>query len=199
MQQKHCNANNITYGTLTSFSACGTKPFEGAKEKPRKVDAKIDIIFPEVTFPSNKLYKEWGEKNIEKMVLYHHELLRKSVVGDIFPKEDTLFETATKKTVLFFLEALGGGEKYTSVHGHPALRNRHFHITIDEKAREIWLMLYKKTIKDMQMPVEYIEEFWNWIEALSIRMINRRTSVMDIERYPYSSVFHETSLIETEE
>jgi hemoglobin len=35
------------------------------------------------------------------------------------------------------------------------------------------------------MPITYAEEFWHWIEALSIRMINRRTTVEPIRRYPY--------------
>ena len=123
------------------------------------------------------------------MVRYHHGLLRKSAIGNLFPADDAMFTFATEKTADFFVEALGGDKAYTPVHGHPALRMRHFHITIDEKGREIWLMMYKKTINDLGMPIGCIEEFWNWIEPLSIRMINRRTTVAPIERRSYSTIW----------
>jgi len=179
---------------VSMFSACGTKPFQSATETHYIGEAKIDFVYPEVPFPTISLYRAWGEENIRKMVHYHHRLLRKSAIGDLFPRNDAMFAFATEKTADFFVEALGGEKLYTPVHGHPALRMRHFHITIDEKGREIWLMLYKKTLQDLAMPPECIEEFWNWIEPLSIRMINRRTTVSAIERYPYSSVFHQNKI-----
>ena len=183
------SAHAIDYSKITTFSACGMKTFQGATELPRVADERIDFVFPAVIFPSNKLYFSWGEENIRKMVIYHHMLLRKSSIGNLFPKDNVKFEFATNKTADFFVEALGGGNIYSAIHGHPALRMRHFQMTIDEKAREIWLIMYKKTIKDLAMPREFIEEFWNWIEPLSIRMINRRTTVMDIPRFFYSDMF----------
>ena len=178
-----------TGSPVTSFSACGTRPFQPAGETAHTAEAKIDFVYPEVPFPSNTLHKRWGEANIRKMVRYHHGLLRKSVIGALFPTDDAAFAFATEKTADFFVEALGGDRNYTPVHGHPALRMRHFHITIDEKGREIWLMMYKKTINDLKMPSACIEAFWNWIEPLSIRMINRRTTVTDIARYPFASMW----------
>ncbi len=185
-------SDEIDYSKISTFRACGTSQFQGAGEVPRTAEAKIDFVFPAVIFPSNRLYKLWGENNIRDMVFYHHRLLRKSSIGSFFSKDDAMFEFATQKTGDFFVEALGGGSVYSSVYGHPALRMRHFHMTIDEKAREIWLMLYKKTIKELAMPSDCIEEFWNWIESLSIRMINRRTTVMDIPRFRFNDMFKES-------
>lgn len=176
---------------VPSFNACGTKPFQPASQTPHTAEAKIDFLYPEVPFPSDTLYKVWGDETIRRMVRYHHGLLRKSAIGDLFPADNNAFALATEKTADFFVEALGGEKVYTPVQGHPALRMRHFHITIDEKGREIWLMMYKKTINDLTMPSQCIEEFWNWIEPLSIRMINRRTTVADITRYPYASIWND--------
>lgn len=176
--------------TVSQFNACGTKPFQPAGAHPHTAEAKIDFVYPEVPFPTDRLCKEWGEANLRAMVRHHHGLLRKSAIGALFPTDDAAFAFATEKTADFFVEALGGTKGYTPLHGHPALRMRHFHITIDEKGREIWLMLYKKTINDLQMPSDCIEEFWNWIEPLSIRMINRRTTVAPVERYPYPVIWN---------
>ena len=81
---------------------------------PHTAEAKIDFVYPEVPFPTIILIQQWGEENIRKMVHYHHELLRKSAVGDLFPSDDTAFTHATEKTADFFVEALGG-ESYNFV------------------------------------------------------------------------------------
>jgi hemoglobin len=171
------------------FNACGSRPFEGAGAQPRTADAKVDFVYPEVTFPSDELYRVWGEANIRKMVRHHHGLLRKTVLGAMFPADDAAFEAATEKAADFFVEALGGAKRFTEAHGHPALRLRHMHLVIDENARDIWLMMYRKTMLECAMPSECTEAFWNWIEALSIRMINRRTTVEPIVRYPFGQYF----------
>jgi len=170
---------------LHGFNHCGVGPFEGAGAAPRVADAKIDFIYPEVTFPSDALYREWGEANIRELVRYHHGLLRKTVLGAMFPEDDAAFAAATEKAADFFVEALGGAKHFTEAHGHPALRMRHLHLVVDEKARDIWLMMYRKAMLERAMPEAHAESFWNWIEALSIRMINRRTTVEPIARYPY--------------
>lgn len=180
------NIQNIS--NISSFVSCGKSKFQGAGEEPRVTDAKIDFIYPPVVFPSNKILKAFGEENIRAMVLHHHLLLRKSSIADMFPKDEKEFLEGTQRTADFFVEALGGGDVFTKKYGHPVLRERHFRFIIDEKGREIWLMLYKKTLKDINFPKEFIEEFWNWIEPLSIRMINRRTTALPPMRYPFESI-----------
>lgn len=68
-----------------------------------------------------------------------------------------MFAFATEKRQTSLSKPSAAEKFYTPVHGHPALRMRHFHITIDEKGREIWLMLYKKTLQDLAMPSEFID------------------------------------------
>ncbi|HOI82898.1 MAG TPA: globin [Campylobacterales bacterium] len=183
-----CHAGHENIQNISSFASCGQSKFQGAGDEPREADAKMDFIYPPVVFPSNKILKVFGEANIRAMVLHHHSLLLKSSVGDMFPQDEKEFLEGTEKTADFFVEALGGGDIFSSKHGHPALRGRHFRFTIDEKGREIWLMMYKKTLKEIDFPKEFIGEFWNWIEPLSIRMINRRTTAMPPERYYFESI-----------
>lgn len=191
MSEQNCGYHNESTNiqNITSFSSCGQGTFPPAGEEVRLADAKLDFIYPEVPFPSKKTYSIMGAEKIRAMVFYHHTLLRGSSLGHLFPADDEMFAKGTEKTAEFFIEALGGGETYTQKHGHPALRMRHFPFTIDENARVIWLMMYKKTLKDLDFPKELLEEFWNWIEALSIRMINRRTTISPLERFTYSSVW----------
>ncbi|MBN2895502.1 MAG: globin [Campylobacterales bacterium] len=157
-------------------------------EEVRVVDAMIDFIYPEVPFPSKRIFEALGEERIRALVVYHHDLLRKTKVGDLFPANDEAFKAAVHKSADFFVEALGGGATFTSVHGEPHLRSRHFKVSIDENARDIWLLMFKKALKEQHFPKAHLQEFWEWIEALSIRMINRRTTMEPICRYYWSEI-----------
>ena len=149
----------------------------------------IKSITPEMPLlPSLRLYKYWGEAKIRQMVRYHHYLLRLSIIDNFLPEDNLQFEYATAKTADFFVDVLSNGRFTKSIYGYPALKMRYFQITIDEHARDVWLDTYKKAIIDMRMPSECIEDFWNWIESLSLWMINRRT-MSQTPRYPYHEIW----------
>jgi len=188
-------AQSLPEKEITSFAACGqSKTFPAPRDEPRWVEPKIDFVYPELYFPSNRIFKVFGEANIRAMVFYHHSLLKKTTLGHLFAQEEKEFMMATEKTADFFVEALGGGDVFTPKHGHPALRMRHFRFDVDEAARDIWLAMYKKTLKEVDFPKELLEEFWNWIEPLSIRMINRRTTTEAPARYFWADVKAEFGL-----
>lgn len=154
----------------------------------RVVEAMIDIIYPSVPFPSNKIYKALGAKGIRDMVEHHHNLLLKTTLKTLFPQHPEALKLVVDKSIDFFIEALGGGAVFTSQHGEPHLRMRHFKVPINENDREIWLAMYKKTLKELNFPKELLEEFWSWIEPLSIRMINRRTTMNPIKRHYWHDI-----------
>lgn len=171
------------------FSECDTNaPFPKTDENPRHAHPKIDMIFPELFFPSNKTYLAVGEAKIREVVKVHHDLVRKSKIGHLYPQDETDFIAATTKIEDFFVQMLGGADLYTSKQGHPKLRNRHFPFEVTEAGRDIWLMSFRKALKQYAIPQELLPEIWNWVEAISIRMINRRTSMEMVKRYPFESI-----------
>ncbi|MDY0116107.1 MAG: globin [Sulfurimonadaceae bacterium] len=202
--EKNCSnnetKNSCQNGRMNAFTQVSqkeskmepqSKKFRFGGDEVRVVEAMIDIIFPSVQFPSNKIYKALGEEKIRQMVRYQHDLLLKTKVGKLFPANVEAYNMVVDKTADFFVEVLGGDNVFTSVHGEPNLRGRHFHIPVDESDREIWLAMYKKTLKELAFPKEHLEEFWNWIEPLSVRMINRRTNMDSIKRYYWTDVKEE--------
>lgn len=138
--------------------------------------------------PSINLYITWGEEKIRQMVRYHHYLLRLSKIDNFLSHDPAQFDHATAKTADYFVDVLSRGKFSNASYPYPALKLRYFQITIDEYARDIWLEMYKKAIIDMKMPSECIEGFWNWIEPLSLWMVNRRT-LSEIPRYPYKDIW----------
>ncbi|MCD6258622.1 MAG: globin [Helicobacteraceae bacterium] len=187
-QNSSCQSGRINSFTQVQQMQNRPNKLRFGGDEVRVIDSMIDIIYPPVPFPSNKIYKALGEMKIREMVTHHHELLLKTKVGKLFPAHPEALKMVIDKSADFFVEALGGGDIFTSVHGEPHLRMRHFKIPIDENDREIWLAMYKKTLKEIAFPREHLEEFWNWIEPLSIRMINRRTNMDAIKRHHWHEI-----------
>jgi hemoglobin len=171
------------------FSECDTShPFPPTLSFTRTGAAKIDMIYPGVSFPSNKIYKQVGEEAIRKLVQKHHELVRESKIAFMYPKDDEKFNKATRIIEDFFVQMLGGGDIYTAKQGHPRLRDRHFPFEINEEGRDIWLICFKKALKQNSFPKELLPEIWDWVEALSLRMVNRRTTMSELKRYPFEKI-----------
>lgn len=171
------------------FSECNThSPFPLASSNARKGHPKVDLIYPEVLFPSNQIFKRVGEEKIRELVYLQHVLLRKSKIGNLYPQDDKEFDSAMKIIEDFFVQMLGGEDIYTSKQGHPRLRDRHFPFEVNEEGRDIWLACCKKALKDLDFPKDLLPEFWNWVESLSIRMVNRRTTMCAMKRYPFETI-----------
>ncbi len=142
------------------------------------------VGYPAVPFPSRRIFEVAGETMLRLLVKRHHERLLKTPVGHLFPSEPSRFNAGVEKTADFIVEATGGPARFTSVFGHTCMRTRHFPFTIDEQAREIWLAQLLLAFDDIGFPQEVRQEYWDWVESLSIRVINRRTMRADPRRYP---------------
>lgn len=137
-------------------------------------------------FPSQRVFKIAGEELLRTLVKRHHERLLNTPVAHLFPTDPVRFNVGVNKTADFIIEASGGPAGFTSIHGHTCMRTRHFPFTIDEQAREIWLAQLLLAFDDVAFPEDIKQEYWDWVESLSIRIINRRTMRASPRRYPLS-------------
>lgn len=152
----------------------------------RTVDAATELLLPAVQFPSRGLLETVGEARLRKVVVRHHELLAAGPVAGMFPADPGVFAGLVAKVADFFVETCGGPANYTPVHGNTCMRTRHFPFTIDEGTCEVWLDALWCAMDEVDFPVEAREEYWNWLEAFSVRMINRRTMKAQPVRIPYA-------------
>jgi len=104
----------------------------------------------------------------------------------LYPSDAERFAHAVKKAADYAVEATGGPAAFTPVNGNTCMRTRHFPFTIDEAAREIWLGQLWLSFDEVGFPAEVREEYWNWQEAMSIRMINRRTTKAAPRRFTFA-------------
>jgi hemoglobin len=165
--------------------ACSThsQPMAVA-EAVRWKEASADLDFPPVPLPSQRIFAVAGEPMLRALVQRHHERLRESNLAHLFPADPDRFALAVEKSADFIIEATGGSPRYTPAHGDTCMRTRHYPFLIDESAREVWLAQLLLSFDEVGFPHDIHLEFWDWLEALSIRMINRRTMRAQPKRYP---------------
>ncbi len=170
-----------------SQSGCPVHLPKFGSATPPTVEAMHDVLYPAVPFPSNRVFAVAGEAKIRELVGYHHDLLRISPVKHLFESTDLKFARLVKRTADFFVEMFGGPAYFTPEQGAPNLRTRHFPFTISEKDRLVWLDRFEQALVETEFPAQSYEEVWNWVEPLSIRMINRRTTTHEVERLEYQT------------
>jgi len=157
-------------------------------EAIRVIDASHDLDFPPIPFPSLRVLRIAGEPMLRKLVLRHHELMRQSSIGDLFPADREQFMILVHKAGEFVVEACGGPDRYSAQFGTTCMRTRHLPFSIDEDGRHTWLRALWQAFDEVAFPDDVREEYWNWVEAMSIRMITRRRMRTQPPRYPYAQM-----------
>ncbi|HXL73237.1 MAG TPA: hypothetical protein VN963_06380 [bacterium] len=124
--------------------------------------------------PSRDIYPLMGEENIFKMLSDFYKELEKSEIRPMFPPD---LEEASQKSAKFFVQVLGGPPLYVIDHGPPRMRARHIPFEIDEKARQVWLSCFMKTLenanKKYNFPMQHMDEFKTFLESFSAWMVNK--------------------------
>ena len=176
-----CDGKRVTDIPSSHSCACSGDP---AREVGRTVDTATELVLPAVQFPSRRVLEIAGEEKLRQVVRRHHALLQASPIADLFPKNPWVFAKLAEKVADFVVEACGGAATYSAQHGNTCMRTRHFPFTIDESARETWLAALFRAMEDMDFPIDVREEYWNWLESFSVRMINRRIMKAQPARIP---------------
>jgi hemoglobin len=145
---------------------------------------EVDLLFPPSPPPAATLLGQAGESALRGLVRHHHVLLRRSSIGDLFPRDQKRFDAVVEHIAEFVINSVNGHPEGQDSRGLIWFRSRHLPLTIDETARNVWLGALLASFDDVDFPEPAREVFWNWVEALSIRAITRRTMVGQPRRYP---------------
>jgi hemoglobin len=149
-----------------------------------RTDLAFDLAFPSIPCPSPTAFAGAGEAALRALVRCHHERLRNSSIGHLFPADPSRFAAVVERIADFVADTTIGAGRSTQSQVYTWLRAQHFPITIDETARNVWLAKLLLAFDDIGFPDEARREYWNWVEALSILVINRRTMITQPRRYP---------------
>jgi hemoglobin len=162
--------------------ACSLQQALTPSDELRWVGAGHDLDFPPVPFPTRRVLQRAGEATLRTLVARQHQRLLATPIAHLFPRDPAGFAQAIQRSADFVVQACGGSDDYTHRRGATCMRTRHLPFTIDEAGREHWLMALWWAFDDVAFPADVREELWNWLEAMSIRMVNRRTQRAQPER-----------------
>lgn len=139
---------------------------------------------PQGINPSSEIYCIMGEDAIYRMLEDFYTELEKSPIRSMFPED---MKEASKRSAAFFVFILGGPPLYQQLYGPPRMRQRHLPFAIDEEARQIWLLCFKRILKNADQtygfPLEHLEGFWRFLEKFSAWMVN--TSSKETDQNPH--------------
>jgi len=159
---------------------------QGRAALGRVVPASHELEMPEVHFPGPAILAGLGAEGLRRLVRHHHALLRSSRIGHLFTPDPEQFAILVERIADYVVETCGGPEDFSQAHGNTCMRTRHFPFSIDEQAREAWLEKLLQAMCDTDFPQALRQEYWTWMEAFSIRMINRRTTKAQPLRLSYA-------------
>ncbi len=129
---------------------------------------------PAVQLPTTQVFILLGEEGIRKLVSDHYDLLIKSEIKDLFPKNPIALEKAKEHAADFFIQMCGGPMYFSKHRGKPMLNRRHLPFSITSEGREVWLSCYREALLKTGLPENVLLSFWNYIDVFSKWMINSR-------------------------
>ncbi|MDB4581984.1 hypothetical protein N9164_02410 [Draconibacterium sp.] len=129
-------------------------------------------VRPRVTLPTNQMFLILKEEGMRKMVSNHYDLLVKSEIKDLFPKNPIALEKAKEHSADFFIQICGGPQYFNQNRGMPQLNKRHLPFKITNEGREVWLNCYKVVLNKLGLPDEVLLSFWNYLDIFSKWMVN---------------------------
>lgn len=185
MCQNHAHASQPEV-QAPSHTSCGCGQ-QGRPPLGRVVPAGHELEMPEVRFPGPAILAGLGAEGLRRLVRHHHALLRASSIGHLFAPDPAQFAALVERIADYVVETCGGPEDFSLAHGHTCMRTRHFPFSIDEQAREVWLEKLLQAMCDTDFPQGLRQEYWTWMEAFSVRMINRRTTKAQPLRLGYDA------------
>ncbi len=129
-------------------------------------------VKPDVTLPATKMFEILREDGVRKMISDFYDLLAKSEVAHLFPKNPVGLEKAKEHSADFFIQICGGPMYFNKNRGRPMLNRRHLPFKITAEARVVWLGCYREVLAKSELPDEVLISFWNYLDTFSKWMVN---------------------------
>ena len=127
---------------------------------------------PDIRRPSHEMYRILEEEGIRELVSEHYELLKNSLIKDLFPENEAGLGKAKKNAADFFVQICGGPMYFNKNRGRPMMYKRHLPHKITPGARKVWLECYRDVLLKRNLPEEVMLSFWNYLDAFSKWMVN---------------------------
>jgi hemoglobin len=118
------------------------------------------------------VYSAIGQEGFERLAdAFYRQVPADDVLGPMYPAHD--LENAKGRLRDFLIGRFGGPQTYIEQRGHPRLRIRHAPFAIGQVARDRWLQLMTRALKEAALADEPREILRAFFDSTTTFLINR--------------------------
>ena len=119
-----------------------------------------------------QVYNAIGESGFTRLIrAFYAQVPTDPILGPMYPTDD--LPGAEQRLRDFLIGRFGGPPRYIEQRGHPRLRMRHMPFTIDQAARDRWVMLMDRALAEAQVPEDASAVLRDFFHSTATFMINR--------------------------
>ncbi len=113
-----------------------------------------------------------GEEGFARLIrAFYAQVPGDEILGPMYPAGD--LAGAEQRLRDFLIGRFGGPPRYIAKRGHPRLRMRHMPFPIDRRARDRWMQLMAKAVRESDLPEEAGAFLLRFFDGMATFMINR--------------------------
>ena len=118
------------------------------------------------------VYETIGDDGFSRLVrAFYEQVPADPILGPMYPQDD--LAGAEQRLRDFLIGRFGGPPRYIEQRGHPRLRMRHAPFSIDETARNRWVMLMDRALGAAKLPDDAAAVLREFFHSTATFMINR--------------------------
>jgi hemoglobin len=119
-----------------------------------------------------EIYTAIGDDGFTRLVAaFYRQIPQDDILGLMYQGRDLAAAEARLRDFLIY--RLGGPDRYIQERGHPRLRMRHAPFAITEAARNRWVELMHRALREAQFPADVEQALVPYLESTATFMINR--------------------------
>ena len=120
----------------------------------------------------HEIFQRICEDGFERLVrAFYAQVPSDDVLGPMYPKDD--LAGAEQRLRDFLVGRFGGPPRYVEQRGHPRLRQRHLPFTVDERARDRWVLLMNNALDRTALPPDVTAVLREFFGSVATFLRNR--------------------------
>lgn len=138
-----------------------------------EIEQLVRELVQKLSLPAeSEVYSLIGEAGFTRLVsAFYRQIPDDPVLGPMYPKDD--LPGAEQRLRDFLIQRFGGPATYSQQRGHPRLRMRHAPFAIDQPARDRWMELMDRALKESELPMSVQQVLRPFLSDTASFMINR--------------------------